>query len=140
MLIIISKIPEILKKLRLKCGFTQEKVASSLGIDRSTYSYYESGKIKPDVGTLLRLSKIYGVDYTEILDADAEVICADVSSDKDLVSLSSSLQDKEYGGFQEKAILIGLKKLSSSSREKILKEIADKIKEESNRKKQEDWF
>ena len=37
-----------LKKLRKNCGYTQKEVAKELGVDRSTYAYYETGKTTPD--------------------------------------------------------------------------------------------
>ncbi len=33
-----------IRQLRLKSGFTQEKIAEALGVDRSFYSRIESGK------------------------------------------------------------------------------------------------
>ena len=139
MLVIISKIPGILKKLRLDCGFTQGKLADFLGIDRSTYSYYESGKINPDVRTILNLSKIYGVDYTEILDADAEMVCSDYAKNGGKSSDDCINEDK-YLKCQEKNISLGIKLLSKESRDEILKEISNKIKEERKSKKPKDWF
>ena len=55
-----------LKRLRKQKKFTQETVAEILGVDRSTYSYYESGKTKPDFETILTVCKIYGVAIDEI--------------------------------------------------------------------------
>ncbi len=41
------------------------QVAKMLYSDRSTYAYYETGKTKPDVDTLLKLCVVYDVtlDY-----------------------------------------------------------------------------
>ena len=63
----INKISEKIKKFRKKINYTQKQVADYLGVDRSTYSYYELGKIIPYVKTIMSLSKIFGVNYTEIL-------------------------------------------------------------------------
>ena len=60
----INKISEKIKKFRKKINYTQKQVADYLGVDRSTYSYYELGKIIPDVKTIMSLSKIFGVNYT----------------------------------------------------------------------------
>ena len=57
---------EKLKNLRRQCCLTQKQVADSLGINRSTYAYYETGKTTPDVTTLKRLADIYGVGITEL--------------------------------------------------------------------------
>lgn len=52
---------KMLRVIRLKCGFSQKEVALGLGIQRSTYTYYESGKTKPDLYTVLILSKIFDI-------------------------------------------------------------------------------
>lgn len=51
----------MLKKVRLLCGYSHADVATALGVSRSTYTYYERGKIVPDVVTLIALAQIYGV-------------------------------------------------------------------------------
>lgn len=50
-----------LKALRNIYNFTQGTLAGLLGIERSTYSYYELGKTLPSIEMLARLSKIYRV-------------------------------------------------------------------------------
>ncbi|MDO4730767.1 MAG: helix-turn-helix transcriptional regulator [Clostridia bacterium] len=59
-----------LKKFRRKCGFTQLDVAKALGLERSTYSYYESGKTCPDLNTLAKLVRIFNTTYNELLEDD----------------------------------------------------------------------
>ena len=51
----------MLKKVRLLCGYSHADVANALGVSRPTYTYYERGKIVPDVVTLMALARIYGV-------------------------------------------------------------------------------
>lgn len=51
------KISEKLKLYRVKNNFTQTQIAAALGIDRSTYSYYELGKTVPSVGMLSKSQK-----------------------------------------------------------------------------------
>lgn len=60
-------INERLRELRIKCGYTQNQVAKLLNIDRSTYAYYETGKTRPDVSTLMMLSKIFNIPINELL-------------------------------------------------------------------------
>lgn len=55
---------KLLRNIRLACGFSQREVADALMVNRSTYSYYESGKTSPDVQTLRILAKLYGVPAT----------------------------------------------------------------------------
>ena len=136
-----SKIPQVIKKLRLDCGFTQARVATLLGIDRSTYSYYESGKIKPDIKTILSLSRIYGVDYTEILDCDAEVLYASDVSGKRKTSHEDDEESEEYRKYQERSIILAFRLLSQESKEDVMRMIFGRVREEKNRnKKLQDWF
>ena len=50
-----------LRRMRLKCGLTQQAVADALHVNRATYSYYELGKTQPDFSQLGQLAKIFGV-------------------------------------------------------------------------------
>ena len=73
-------ITEIIKKLRISCNYTQKQVADKLGVDRSTYAYYESGRIKPDIDTIMKLSTICKVHYTQILESETQEQFSDFKS------------------------------------------------------------
>lgn len=60
-------IPQNLRQLRMDCGLTQEQAAEKLHIARQTLSSYESGRTRPDVEMLVRLSEVYGVDLDTVL-------------------------------------------------------------------------
>ena len=49
---------EQLKKARLKLGYTQQQVADQLGVTKSTYCGYETGKRQPDVQKIKILAQI----------------------------------------------------------------------------------
>lgn len=53
--------------LRTKAGLTQQKVADALDIDRSTYTYYESGKTEPSLSNLKKIADLYKVDFNTLL-------------------------------------------------------------------------
>lgn len=61
------RINERLRELRIKSGYTQSQIAKILNIDRSTYSYYETGKTMPDISALLTLAKIFNISISELL-------------------------------------------------------------------------
>lgn len=42
-------------------------VADLLGIQRSTYAYYETGKVRPRYKTLLEISNLYGISLRFLL-------------------------------------------------------------------------
>ncbi|MEE0858249.1 MAG: helix-turn-helix transcriptional regulator [Acutalibacteraceae bacterium] len=57
-----------LKHYRENCELSQQQVANVLNIDRSTYTYYETGKTTPSASMLLKLSKIYNVPCAVFLE------------------------------------------------------------------------
>lgn len=56
---------QVLYKLRMERGLSQEEVANYIGVDRVTYSRYENGSRKISAMALIRLSHLYRVspDY-----------------------------------------------------------------------------
>jgi len=132
---IISRIPKTIKDLRTKCNYTQKQIADMLQIDRSTYSYYESGRITPDIKTVLKLAHIFNVDYTKILDSEEENVCADIITVlSDSASRAKRLQHSGDNLSEiEKSMLVGLRLLPEDAQKEILKIVSDKIRE--NRRK-----
>ena len=67
-------------KLRKEKGFTQEDVARLLQITRSTYANYETGYRKPDIETVIKLKRIFGVseDRFFLPDSDTKRISTNV--------------------------------------------------------------
>ncbi len=60
-----SKLSTRLMEQRVVNGYTQEEIASLLGISRSTYAAYETGRNEPDITTLIKLATLYNasLDY-----------------------------------------------------------------------------
>ncbi len=54
-----------LRKIRIKKGYTQLKVAMDLNISREALSYYENGRRSPDLQMLVLMSEYFDVsiDY-----------------------------------------------------------------------------
>lgn len=68
-----------LRQLRRACGFSQEDVANVLGVDRSAYSYYESGKTEPSITNLVKIARMYRVSTDTLVDNEgfAATLCVD---------------------------------------------------------------
>lgn len=64
---------EQLKIIRKANKFTQQELADAIGIERSTYASYETGRNKPDVVLLSRIAKVFGVSSDYILEIDTTV-------------------------------------------------------------------
>ena len=56
-----------LRLLRKINDMTQREVAEQVYIDRSSYSYYESGRIEPSYHTLVLISKVFHVSVDVLL-------------------------------------------------------------------------
>ncbi|MFG6365225.1 helix-turn-helix domain-containing protein [Schaedlerella sp.] len=61
-------ISKYLQFLRRKHGFTQENLARELHLSRQAVSKWETGAALPDLDTLLKLSRFYGLTINEILE------------------------------------------------------------------------
>ena len=62
----------LLKKLRRENGLTQQQVADCLSVDRSTYAYYESGRTRLNIDTLIQLSRMYQLNISDFLSQQDE--------------------------------------------------------------------
>ena len=58
---------EKLKILRKQMNLTQQQIAVILGIDRSAYSYYETGKSVPPMDKMMILAKIFNCTLDELM-------------------------------------------------------------------------
>ena len=56
-----------LKRARQRVGLTQQQIANALGITKSTYCGYETGKRQPDLAKLRRLSLLLCTSVDELL-------------------------------------------------------------------------
>ncbi len=67
---------EVLKKLRLDAGLTQEQLAQRLNVTKSVISYYELKERTPSPEVLIKLSEMFhvttdyllGVNHKKIID------------------------------------------------------------------------
>ena len=59
---------EALRRLRLEKGLSQQQLAESIYVDRSTVAKWENGTRVPDVVMMARLSECLGVDIRMLLD------------------------------------------------------------------------
>lgn len=91
------KIINNLKVFRDASGFSQERVASFLSIERGTLSNYELGARETPISVLIKLSDLYGVDISDFYETDPEkvkdaLICSfrtDDLSDSDLKDIAN---------------------------------------------------
>ena len=65
-------IAETLRCLRVRAIF-QQNIADILNLNRSTYTYYETGKTTPDVRTLNKIAHIFGGFYRGVFPEEGKL-------------------------------------------------------------------
>ena len=58
---------EKLKALRLKNGLTQDELGEKLYLSRTSISYYEQGKIEPNIETIIAVADLFNITTDELL-------------------------------------------------------------------------
>ncbi len=104
-----------LKVLRKANGFTQKQIADKLNIDRSTYSYYELGKINPSISSMVILADLYGISLDEIVHYDDAV-----SSSLTAASPAAAYESTPILSEDEKKLIASYRKLSNAAKEDVL--------------------
>ena len=94
-------LPQKLKELRKANGYTQDYVASFLGVVRQTYSHYETGLRTPGPETLYKLAGLYNVSIEDLMQL---VISLDQSIYYDApTSTQSGKELNRFSGLSESA-------------------------------------
>lgn len=133
-----------LRELRKAHSYTQDTVASSLGVARQTYSHYETGKRTPDAGTLYKLAGLYEISVDDLiqltLSLDRNIYYdapAPTQSSEDLAGFleyfNNPINQKKYQLFNnlEKELLYYFEKISTDDKKEIIE--FTKIKAHKNR-------
>ena len=61
------KLAERLRELRTQRGWRQRDVAEKVFVERTSYVNYETGRTRPELDTLVRLARLYGVSVGYLL-------------------------------------------------------------------------
>ena len=130
-----------LKELRKAHSYTQDYVASVLGIVRQTYSHYETGNRSPNSEILFKLAGLYHISIEDLMQLTINVdrnICYDAplptQSSDDLSEFLTHLnhpgiQKKyQYFSMQEKELLYYFGKISEADKEEIIEFIKIKAR------------
>lgn len=121
-----------LKKCRKNTGLTQAQVSEILNIERSTYTYYETGKTLPSINMLIRLAKLYNVSLADDLLENAD-LSIDMSEEKfnEFMRKETTSSDYTYAAqsLQEKEILTMMRSLTTQERKDFVEKAKKLIKE-----------
>ena len=65
---------KIMRILRETNGYTEEYIASELGVNQETYSQLEAGQMRLTIDNLVKLTTLYSIDPECFLWKDAHVV------------------------------------------------------------------
>lgn len=115
-----------LRNLREKEDLTQKQIADALGLDRSTYSYYETGKSYPTLPTLIRLAKIFNTTTDELLDVSSTLTVRESRSAYNQFSDNSGSLSALSSA--EVDIILKYRQLPESLKQDVQKHVEDCLK------------
>lgn len=71
-----------LVELRNQHGLSQQQVAECLGMSREGYSHYERNAREPSLEAVVRLSKLYGISVSELVNEKTVLLTENIQQDK----------------------------------------------------------
>lgn len=83
--------PEQLKNARKKMGLTQQQIADQMGITKSTYCGYETGKRQPDVKKIKQLALILNTSGDILLETNISLSNSNIEKES-----HSNIMDKDF--------------------------------------------
>ena len=122
-----------LKELRKINNYTQDYVASALGVIRQTYSHYETGKRTPNSEMLYKLAGLYDISVDDLLhlsiDLDKNIYYEapgptqssdDLAAYLDFFNNPSNQKKFQYNTNLEKELLYYFQKITDSDKKEII--------------------
>lgn len=116
-------------------------MATALGIERSTYAYYETGSTKPSGRLIIQLANILNVDYRIFMDAIADKKFDSSPENPSFTTLSdSSASDREkmYTLKSKEQLLIMMYRLLTPEQKQEVDRLFAKLHAENLNKNKEE--
>lgn len=126
-----------MRELRLRFGFKQADIAKALNVSRSTYSYYEESKTRPDPAVLGKLSSYYDIPvdqfYKEKIDVDIPL--SDSNGRRRRTSRSSAFDIQKVGDLRpaERSLILFLRSNGVISAKDALESLEYQLEKERER-------
>lgn len=115
-----------LKELRKNSALTQKQISDVIGIDRSTYSYYENEKAAPSLDVLIRIAKVFNVTLDYIIFGDDSRTVQPVSVLSDNYTSYTKVDSFVNLSIEEKNLLMYSRLLDADSQKQLV-EYADNL-------------
>ena len=114
-----------LRLLRVASGLKQEEVADMLGIGRSSYTYYELARSKPDYDSLICLAKLFRVSIDYLVGLANFPVVETVSDD---IAEGEKVDEIALGSLSEKErhLVCLYRQLSEDDQQDLIQQLKDK--------------
>lgn len=121
---------EVLRKLRTDRGLTQKAVAEALNINRSTYSFHESGKTLPDFQRVLALAKIFEVPMGQMVEMLSNPEKTEQAAPKKRVPKKVSAEPAAISQLrpEEKSLIAIFRRCDSATQKEIYRAAKEKLR------------
>ncbi len=116
-----------LRFLRKSFKLTQQEVADILGIDRSTYTFYEAGKSTPTKENMVKLCDIYNVTVGYLLGVEKN--CPELKMANRSDNVVENLDGLKEISRNEKFIIMAYRSLDSENKEKFIDMVKTALKD-----------
>ena len=118
---------ENLRILRKSFKLTQQEVADILGVDRSTYTFYEAGKSTPTKENMIKLCDIYNVTVGYLLGVEKNCPEFKVASRSDRVD--EGTEGLSEISRHEKFLIMAYRSLDSEKKDQLIDIVKTALKE-----------
>jgi len=108
-----------LRKYRENCGLSQNAVANALGMERSSYTVYETGRSQPKIDTLVKIAKIFNIDPSALLTSENSASLKDSKTENSLPIYSLKKDEQQ--------LILYYRMLSSEEKSDVLAKMTKKI-------------
>lgn len=121
---------DVLRKLRMERGLTQQAVADALNVNRSTYSFHESGKTQPDLQRMTALSRIFDVPLEQMVELLSKPGEMESAGKKKRASKKVSAWPVQLGELkpEEKSLIAVFRRCDSASQQDIYQAAKEKAR------------
>ena len=121
---------EVLRKLRTDRGLTQKAVAEALHVNRSTYSFHESGKTQPDFQRVSALAKIFEVPMGQMVEMLSNPEKTEQAASKKRVPKKVSAEPTVIGQLrpEEKSLIAIFRRCDSATQKEIYRAAKEKLR------------
>lgn len=116
---------ERLKKIRKACGLSQAEVAQALGVERTTYTYYELGQHEPNIARIKDIAKLFNMDVAALLGENDEFVGNFMLADEG-VEYGEPFDRLNELKKDEIMLLLYYRRLDKSKQAKLVKSIKEK--------------